>query len=256
VVGEVDAQLAGHQRGVSGGREQVIEAGEQRQFLLASRDPRLRLLRRDLLDSTPASALPPRMRPHLSFLASIIILAGCSGGGSGDSSTDGGSSDSSTDGIPDAGEGGVVSNMDASCGAASASCAANSACCSGHCNLFGHCAPVGCHPGGASCSSASDCCSNQCDADGTCAYELGAACTETDVCVDNEFCYQGICSVSVCAKKGAHCAGNSPCCTSTYFCGGSGTCVLCVVPGGKIHGAQCNLGSECCSGSCPAGLCD
>ncbi len=152
----------------------------------------------------------------------------------------------------------LASDM-ARCGASNASCSNNTDCCSGHCNgTRGRCAAVGCHTGGGSCSTAADCCSQQCDLDGTCAYELGASCTEQVTCVSGTQCHSGTCAEgAICAYAGKSCVNTSGCCTPTqYYCGGrNDTCLPCVNPGGLPGGSQCNIGSQCCSGSCSTGLC-
>jgi hypothetical protein len=193
------------------------------------------------------------MRARLFFAVATLSVCGCSssGGDSSNSSPDGssnnpdsGSNDSSPDGGPnDSGPDGGSSDSGPS----------------GIPDGGGSEGGVGCHTGGGSCSAAADCCSKQCDQDGTCAYAISESCTESDTCVANTACYNGKCRAGiVCAKMGKSCTNTIGCCTpSAGFCGGSGyTCLACNNPGGLPSNSPCNVGGQCCSGSCRGNACD
>jgi hypothetical protein len=141
--------------------------------------------------------------------------------------------------------------------------------CSGTCTSCNQAGNIGtCTNIPANGTDASPVCSGTslCDGAGNCKKVNGQSCTMTSQCLSGQ-CADGVCCTTACMGNCQSCLGvktggsdgtcaniqsgqtdNSPSCSGTQACDGSGNCK-------SINGQTCSLPTECVSGNCVDGYC-
>jgi hypothetical protein len=198
-------------------------------------------------------------------LLCAVVVQGCSCNG-GELQNDAGQDDAGVPGTDGGGDDGGV------CLATGGSCTSGTECCTGVCESQsdgGHACSAAqvCKDNGGSCTTAQDCCSLKCAggqcATGLCTQSSGQCTADSECCTNN--CVSGVCAPNIgvtCAVAGDPCTAegvNNGCCsrlckdfdpgaTSDLRCAPSPTC--------RSAGEPCAEGSDCCTFTCTAGVCD